>query len=253
LPPNIHIGSDDEKTLTKAIDSVFPNSKRSLCTKQMKENVNDYLRNKIGVKTVERLKVMEAIFGEEGILNAEDSYQFEQRSAAASTLMVPLSNEFLQYFNKTLKPKLLINFNNLGTEGLNSANRWTNNNAESIHNIMKVDTNWKPQSTSSLINILENMINIQFLDLHRALYNKGNYILHGIFRRHCIREDLFRTKTADDQKKYFHSFLKSTTNKPTFITSKDGQYKIPNKEKEEAKKPCQSKRPVNAKTFIFMF
>ena len=53
----------------------------------MKENVNDYLRNKIGVKTVERLKVMDAIFGEEGILNAEDSYQFEQRSAAASTLM----------------------------------------------------------------------------------------------------------------------------------------------------------------------
>jgi len=53
LPPNIHIGSDDEKALTKAIDSVFPNSKRSLCTKHMKENVNDYLRNKIGVKTVE--------------------------------------------------------------------------------------------------------------------------------------------------------------------------------------------------------
>ena len=43
----------------------------SLCTKHMKENVNDYLRNKIGVKTVERLKVMDAIFGEEGILNAE--------------------------------------------------------------------------------------------------------------------------------------------------------------------------------------
>jgi len=92
------------------------------------------------------------------------------------------------------------------------------------------------------------MIKLQFLDLHRALYNKGNYILHGIFRRHCIREDLFRTKTADDQKKYFHSFLKSTTNRPTFITSKDGQYKIPNKAKEVAKKPCQSKRPVNAKT-----
>jgi transposase-like protein len=53
--------------LTKAIDSVFPNSKRSLCTKHTKENVNDYLRNKISAKTVERLKVMEAIFGEEGM------------------------------------------------------------------------------------------------------------------------------------------------------------------------------------------
>jgi hypothetical protein len=28
-------------------------------------------------------------FGEEGILNAEESYQFKQRSAAASTLMIP--------------------------------------------------------------------------------------------------------------------------------------------------------------------
>ena len=136
----------------------------------MNKNANDYLRNKIGLKTVERLKVMDAIFGEEGILNAEDSYQFEQRSAAASTLMVPHSNEFLQYFNKTLKPKLLLNFNNLGTECLYSANRWTNNNAESIHNIMKIDTNWKLQSASSLINILEDMIKLQFL--HFGRYDK---------------------------------------------------------------------------------
>jgi hypothetical protein len=71
----------------------------------MKENVNDYLRNKIGVKTVERLKVMDAIFGEEGILNAEDSYQFEQRSAAASTLMVPLSNEFFTVLQQNFKTK----------------------------------------------------------------------------------------------------------------------------------------------------
>jgi hypothetical protein len=56
----------------------------------------------IGVKTVERLKVMDAIFGEEGILNAEDSYQFEQRSAAASTLMIPHSNAFLKYFKHFL-------------------------------------------------------------------------------------------------------------------------------------------------------
>ena len=177
----------------------------------MKGNVNDYLRNKIAVKTVECLKVMDAIFGEEGILNAEDSYQFEQRSAEASTLMVPHSNEYLQYFNKTVKPKLLLNFSNLGTEGLNSANRWTNNDAESIHNIMKIDTNWKPQSTSSLINNLEDMIKLQFLDLHKTLYNMGNHILHGIFRCHCIREDLVLDITADDQKTYFHSFLKSTT------------------------------------------
>ena len=40
----IKYGSDDEKALTKAIDSVFPASKRSLCNKHLKDNVSDYLK-----------------------------------------------------------------------------------------------------------------------------------------------------------------------------------------------------------------
>jgi hypothetical protein len=51
----IKYGSDDEKALTKAIDSVFPASKRSLCNKHLKDNVSDYLKNKIGVNTKDRV------------------------------------------------------------------------------------------------------------------------------------------------------------------------------------------------------
>ena len=50
--------------------------------------------------------------------------------------------QFCKYFANTLKPKLTLNFKNLG----NSANTWTNNNAESMHNIMKIDTNWRPHT-----------------------------------------------------------------------------------------------------------
>ena len=37
MPPAIQIGSDDEKAITKAIDTVFPHTNRSLCTKHLKD------------------------------------------------------------------------------------------------------------------------------------------------------------------------------------------------------------------------
>jgi hypothetical protein len=49
LPPSIQIGSDEEKSLIKAVDTVFPDAKRSLCTKPLKDNVSVYVRNKIGI------------------------------------------------------------------------------------------------------------------------------------------------------------------------------------------------------------
>jgi transposase-like protein len=42
---DIRIGSDDESGLTKAIDDVFPNVQRLLCTKHIKDNISDHLKN----------------------------------------------------------------------------------------------------------------------------------------------------------------------------------------------------------------
>ena len=64
-PPQIEVGSDDEKALAKAIDVVFPNSKRSLCTKHLKDNITDYLKNKIGINTKDRIHLIDLIFGEQ--------------------------------------------------------------------------------------------------------------------------------------------------------------------------------------------
>jgi transposase-like protein len=38
---DIRIGSDDEGGLTKAINNVFPNAARLLCSKHIKNNVTD--------------------------------------------------------------------------------------------------------------------------------------------------------------------------------------------------------------------
>jgi hypothetical protein len=74
-----------------------------------------------------------------------------------------LSRLFGCFFCLFLVPstgKLKLNFSNLEPSGLNSASIWTNNNAESIHNLMKIDVNWKPQSTPALIKVLSDMLNV---------------------------------------------------------------------------------------------
>jgi hypothetical protein len=84
------------------------------------------LKNKIGVNTKDRVNIVEHIFGDNRILKSKDEYQFEERCNIITT-MDGSNEQFCKYFANTVKPKLTLNFKNLG----NSANTWTNNNAES--------------------------------------------------------------------------------------------------------------------------
>jgi hypothetical protein len=85
LPTNVDIGTDDEK----AIEIDFLSTKRSLCTKHLKENVSDYLKN-------DRKQLIDLIFGEHGILNAADAFQFEERCVQL------LTTENTSVFNKCI-------------------------------------------------------------------------------------------------------------------------------------------------------
>lgn len=49
-----------------------------------------------------------------------------------------------------------------------SNSNWTNNNTESINNIIKLSTNWQPQSTPELVEKLYNVTKLHFIanDVH---------------------------------------------------------------------------------------
>ena len=74
----------------------------------MKDNVSEYLKNKIGINNSERHNVVEKIFGNAGVLDANDTFEFEKRSdfLLSDLNMYP---SFCQYYDRTLKPKLLLN------------------------------------------------------------------------------------------------------------------------------------------------
>jgi hypothetical protein len=65
---------------------------------------------------------------------------------------------------------------------------WTNNNAESINNVLKINTNWKPQSLTALIEKLFSVVKLQYLDTRRALYGVGNFCLHSQYTMYAVQE-----------------------------------------------------------------
>ena len=80
LAADIRIGSDDEKALVKAMESLFPNATRYLCTKHLKDNISRYLQDKVGANTTDRNNIMSDIFGPQGLVTADDTFTFEQKA-----------------------------------------------------------------------------------------------------------------------------------------------------------------------------
>jgi transposase-like protein len=148
LHESIEFGSDDERAITKAIENSFPNAKRRLCTKHLKDNDKHYLQNRVCVNTTERSNIMSAIFGDDGLISVDDTFNFEAKSLQVKG--VENYKQFVEYYDRHLKPRIS-SFVTEANRRINTKKLWTNNNAESMNRVMKVAVNWKPQSTPEMI------------------------------------------------------------------------------------------------------
>ena len=72
------IGTDDERALVNAITSSFSDAKHVLCTRHMRQNVNQKLTD-ASVDKSDRQMLLNKIFGEDGIINANDTICFEEK------------------------------------------------------------------------------------------------------------------------------------------------------------------------------
>ena len=98
----MHIGSDEELALTKAIDFNFPASNRFLCTKHLRDGTLAYLQMKVGVPQKERNEICRSIFGDDGLVNANDSIDFDEKSKD----VIAQSSRYgklLNYFSRKLR------------------------------------------------------------------------------------------------------------------------------------------------------
>jgi hypothetical protein len=250
IDENLTFGSDDEKAITKAIESAFPNATRRLCSKHLKDNLKHYMQDKIGIDNKERLRLMDIIFGPDGLVDADTSLQFEEK---ATTLKDDLCKypKLADYFDKQVKPRLksFVNIPRRENDEIGQK-MWTNNNSESINHVFKVAVNWKPQSTPDLIQKLHDCVTTQFLHLRGSLHGHGDYCLSPSDRHYFIPDQVWRCKGKEEKDNIFERFLKdlSRKRKMQMVTSSNGQYAVVNKAKSVAKKPAQRKRPRSEKT-----
>ena len=80
---NLVFGSDEEQAMRKAISVCFPTSKQVLCCRHIRENVGNYLVNKVGVR--DRGRILDLLFGEFGVAKADDILLLDRRSASLQT------------------------------------------------------------------------------------------------------------------------------------------------------------------------
>ena len=154
---------------------------------------------------------------------------------------------FLTYFNSKLMPCVRDYVNTPSRNNILRKN-WSNNNCESINNIIKLDANWKPSDSKSLINLLYEITLLHFKDFRRPLYGSGNYRLHNNEARYAITKDNWRGMSETDKRQKFEDFLynKKKAKKCTFVQSTYSKFSVP--VVTIAKKPGQRKRIKLSKT-----
>ena len=85
--------------------------------------------------------------------------------------------------------------------------RWTNNNAESINNVLKQEIKWKPQTIQALISKLEILVDRKIFDLISSLNNYGDYILATNYQSYVKNSALWNSLTEAQRQKIFQNFL----------------------------------------------
>ena len=123
-------------------------------------------------------------------------------------------------------------------------NRWTNNNCESLNNVFKQEIDWRPQKTEDLIAILKNVVKRKLLDIKSAIFSAGNYSLAQEYCRYKINSSKWNAMGSEWQRKEFLKFLKDSLR----VGKGESEVKKKYKGLNVAKKPCQSKRPINERT-----
>ena len=71
----------------------------------MKDGTLNYMQSKVGVPQKDRKKICDAIFGDKGAINADDSIDFETKSRKVieEAYVYP---KFVNYFKNKLQPSM---------------------------------------------------------------------------------------------------------------------------------------------------
>ncbi len=238
------VGTDDERAMRRAIAEKLPLSSNVLCTRHLKSNVDDFLKNKVGLTLGQRQEVVQALFGPSGVVCADDSLIFDERLKGIKDLCQTWSADstsFIKYLENRLEPLLRKGvFETCRDHGIER--QWTNNNSESVNHILKNLTEWKSLPLTELIGKLESLLKAQEKDLRRAIVGQGNYILAPEMKHHAVPLKTWMSLSQTEKDKRTNKLIaRQGARNPQKVTSTDGTLTVTNTA-SKGKKPNQRKR-----------
>lgn len=194
-----------------------------------------------------RNRIVQEIFGKGGLSSAEDFLVFEEKCTGVRNTIRQLAPTFLDYFNTRIHRLLKQNLEASLQHPAAHVN-WTNNNSESGNHILKMAINWRPKPLIDLINAIHEVVKGQYIDLQRAMIDRGNFNLCAEYIKFRMDPLVFLSKSKERRDAIFHKFMRTTKKRLTStLTTSDGVsaiYTAPT----GVKKPGQIKRKRCAKT-----
>ena len=214
------IGTDDETAMRKAISHCF-DCEMLYCTRHMKENTARALQRNATEAT--QRHITNLIFGTDGLTMTKNQVIFDARKTELNTYIQLHPPDFATYFDSHLLPKLQNNLD-IALRHDDIQPNWTNNNAESVNHILKLQIDWRSRTVPQLVDLLEDKVRAQFTDLERAIIGQGNFELAPDFL--CFRKsrgDWLNLKD-DVRKRHLTKFLntKQRLNNRTVTSSDSG-------------------------------
>ena len=80
--------------------------------------------------------ILDKIFGEDGLMHAEDTICFEEKAEDLESTGQSISKNFVKYFQKKLKTLIRDRCNDPDV-ATQTGKVWTNNNCESVNHVLK--------------------------------------------------------------------------------------------------------------------
>ena len=243
--PNILFGSDQESGIISARKSAFPDASHLFCIQHLKDNFLRMLDSN-GIPPRDRTAFCRSVFDEFEKDPTEERVDTIATELAEMMTDLPKGDKVLRYFQNHIR-QILVDQSKIHVEEA-TAGSWTNNNCESINNLLKVQTKRKICTIPELIEQIWSIVDRQQTDLMRSLYNEGEYVLVETAKKYRIPKTLFLSLSPNEQKCFLDAFLKGRPPKlPSGCTSKDGIIHLPINPKT-AGKPGQRTRPSSTRT-----
>ncbi|CAG2250556.1 unnamed protein product [Mytilus edulis] len=241
-------GTDEEVGLINAVKEAFPQSRTILCTRHLRQNAKQKLIDD-AVNKKDRDVILDSIFGNSGLLTADDVICFEAKSDEISKKTMESTNTFNRYFENRLKNNIQQLWETDLPEG-HFDKPWTNNNSESLNHVLKRSIAWESKPLLDLVQIIEDAIKTQYKDLLRSIVSTGQYRLASTHQHFTISKTIWINKTSEERQRLFNRFRRFVPKDNKVSISSDGKMTVI-KPRSLGKKIGQRKRKINERTTSF--